>query len=326
MHKKLENYLEEISHFLSGREEREEILAEIRSHILEKAEQEAGPAGEAALEKVIAAYGEPRRVAEKYLDGRPVIAPALQRHLFRYTALLFAVHFVFILFAVIFKKSFIVFPFLFVPRMGVIGAVFYLPMAFLADFGVVALVLYFISRSGREIKLPWPKFALDLDEVKPADAKTAASKIATMVGAGIMLALTGLAVNLFVTHRTIFFFTTNFGKFRPLFMPGPGRLISLAVIATLAAGTVGLIVKAFSLSRRLACWVDAVVDSFALVMIAMVLRQQYTDLFAVRIPVSPAHQTWIYTTLTITLLLIALMVAIDLVASLVRLGRKRPAN
>ena len=73
MFKNLENYLEEISHFLSGREEREEILSEIRSHIMEKAEQEAGAASEASLARVIAAYGKPRQVAEKYLDDRPII-------------------------------------------------------------------------------------------------------------------------------------------------------------------------------------------------------------------------------------------------------------
>lgn len=33
---KLEAYLEEISHYLSGRAEREEILNEIRSHILKR--------------------------------------------------------------------------------------------------------------------------------------------------------------------------------------------------------------------------------------------------------------------------------------------------
>jgi len=36
MPNKLDVYLEEISHYLSGRTEREEILNEIRSHILEK--------------------------------------------------------------------------------------------------------------------------------------------------------------------------------------------------------------------------------------------------------------------------------------------------
>ena len=65
MSEKLEAYLEEISHFLSGREEREEILSEIRSHILEKAAREHGQVSDASLDKVIAAYGPARRVAEK---------------------------------------------------------------------------------------------------------------------------------------------------------------------------------------------------------------------------------------------------------------------
>ena len=324
MHKNLEIYLEEISHFLSGREEREEILAEIRSHILEKAEREAEAVTEASLAKVIATYGKPRRVAETYLDGRPVIAPALQRHLFRYTALLFAAHLVFILFAVIFKKSFIVFPLLFVPRMGVIGAVFYLPMAFMADFGFVALMLYFITRSGREIRLPWPKFALDLDEVKATTVKTAAAKMWTMAGAGIMLVLTGVAVRLFLRFGTIFFVSSNFKKFRPLLLPEPSRGISLIVITMLAAGTIGLFIKLFTLSRRLACWVDLVADGISLVLIGLLLRQQYARLFAVDLPAR--FLTWIKVTLTITLICAALIIAINLVANVVRLGRKRLAK
>ena len=64
MSNKLESYLEEISHFLSGRQEREEILPEIRSYILEKAERDLGGATDAAIDKTIAAYGPARRVAE----------------------------------------------------------------------------------------------------------------------------------------------------------------------------------------------------------------------------------------------------------------------
>jgi hypothetical protein len=217
-----------------------------------------------------------------------------------------------------------VFPFLFVPRLGVIEAVMYLPMAFLADFGATALVLYFITRSGKEVKLPWPKFALDLDEVKPPDAKTAAATIATMVGAGIMLALTGLAVHLYTKFSTIFFVSFNFEKFRPLFMPAPGRYISLAVLAMLAAGTIGLFIKLFSGSRRLACWVDAVTDVFALAMIGVALRQQHGSIFAVTVPAKLG--AWIHVSLTVTLLVVALFIAIDLVANVVRLGRKRRAG
>ena len=105
MPNRLEAYLEEISHFLSGRAEREEILSEIRSHIMEKAAAELGQTSDAALEKVIAAYGPARRVAEKYLDGRSIIAPVYKRYLFRYTTLLFAFHAFLTVVAVLFKKS-----------------------------------------------------------------------------------------------------------------------------------------------------------------------------------------------------------------------------
>jgi len=321
MFKNLENYLEEISHFLSGREEREEILSEIRSHIMEKAAQEAGAASEASLARVIAAYGKPRQVAEKYFDGRPVIAPGFERHLFRYTTLIFAIHLLFIIFAVVFKKSFIVFPFLFIPRLGFIEAVMYLPAAFLSDFGIVTLVLYFITRSGKEVKLPWPKFALDLDEVKAADAKTLASRIATMAGAGIMLALTGFGISLYLKHHSIFFISFNFKKFQPLLLPKPGQFISLAILTMIAAGTIVMFIKAFGASRRLACWVDAAADAVALVLIGLALHQPYTTLFAVAIP--PRLHAWSHVSFIFTLLFIALMVAIDLVKNLVRLGRKR---
>ena len=60
MSNKLEAYLEEISHYLSGRAEREEILSEIRSHILEKAAAEHGGTGDDAVDRAIAAYGPPR--------------------------------------------------------------------------------------------------------------------------------------------------------------------------------------------------------------------------------------------------------------------------
>ena len=85
MSDKLEAYLEEISHFLSGRAEREEILSEIRSHIMEKAAEGPGEFTEAAIEKAITVFGPARKVAEvDTLDeGRPIIAPAYKRYLVR---------------------------------------------------------------------------------------------------------------------------------------------------------------------------------------------------------------------------------------------------
>jgi hypothetical protein len=318
MVKNLEAYLEEIGHFLSGPKEREEILNEIRSHIMEKIAQEGGPVTETALGKIIADYGKPRQVAEKYLDGRPIIAPAYQRFLFRYTWMLFSFHFVLIILGAFFKKSFSVFPFLFIPGRDLADVFLYTPTAFLTDFGIVALVLYYITWTGKETRLPWPRFAIDVNEAKPV------ARGATLIGAGIMLALTGVAVNLFLKFQTIFFISSNLKGFRPLLLPEAGRQVSLVILAMLVAGTLGLFIKLFTLSRRLACWVDASADGIALVLIGRLLSQPYATLFAVAIP--QRLHAWLKITLTVTVLFVALMVAIDLVANVVRLGRGRLAK
>ena len=272
MFEKLETYLEEIGHFLSGREEREEILSEIRSHILEKTEREFGRVTDEALAKVIAGFGPPRRVAARYVAEEPIIAPVYQRFLFRYTALLFGIHFLFILAAVIFHDSFIMFPILFVPRMGPFEALFYLPTAFLFDLGAVTLVLYLITRSGKEVALPWPKFSVDLDEVK-----TPRRRVRAIVGAGFMTALTGFAVYVFIACRTIFVLNLDFSAPRPLFDPAVGYRISLIVIGMLAAGAIAAIVKIFTASR----WVDLASNAVSLALIGLLLRQPFDDPFAV---------------------------------------------
>ncbi len=310
MSERLEAYLEEIGHFLSGREEREEILSEIRSHILEKAEEEHGAVTDDALNKVIAAYGPARQVAGRYVDEPPIIASVYKRFLFRYTALLFGIHALFTLAAVIFRESFIMFPFLFVPRLGPFEAVLYLPTAFVFDLGVVTLVLYFITRSGKEIKLPWPKISVDLDEVR-----TPPRRVLRILGAVFMTAFAGFAVYVFVACRTIFLLSLNFGEPRPLFTPDVGYRISLIVVAMFVAGAVSSIVKAFTDSR----WVDLASNVFSLAMIGLLLRQPFASPFAVAslARLTPA----IRTAAKFFLLFIALMTAIELIKNLVVIGR-----
>ena len=319
MFEKLEAYLEEISHFLSGREEREEILSEIRSHIQEKAEREFGGVTEAALDKVIASYGPARRVAEKYLDGRSIIAPAYKRYLFRYTTFLFAIHAFLTVIAVVFKKDFILFPFIFMPRLGVFEAVMYLPTAFLTDLGIVALVLYFITQSGKDIKLPWPKFAVDLDEVKPPKKNFLLSRIGTFIGLVFMLAITDFALYLYVKHQTIFFKNLDFTNPLPLFTSGAGRRISLIVIAMLASGTLTLLIKLFTSSR----WVDLVSNAVGLVLVGLLLRQPFDNLFSISIPENLLPK--IKFGLKFLLLFIAVMVTIDLIKNVILIARKRLA-
>ncbi len=316
MHKKLDEYLEEISHYLTDADEREEILSELRSHVLERAEQEGGD--DAAVERAIASLGRPRHVAEKYLDDRPIIAPALRRYLFRYTSLLFAVHLVFIGLAVAIGRSYIVFPFFFVPRLGIIDAVMYLPMAFLTDFGLVALVLFFVTRSRRDVRLPWPKLAIDLDRANP---RTVASAAANLLGGGIMLAIAWVLFQFTRTHGAFFLLRIRSGEFQPLLRPAPGRLLSWIVIALLVAGAVERLIKAFTRSWRLRCWATAISDGCALLLIAAALGALSPGMFAADVP-ARLH-AWLYKTLVWTALVVALVVAIDLVTNLVRLGRER---
>jgi len=311
MYEKLEAYLEEISHFLSGREEREEILSEIKSHILEKAEQEHGEVTETALDKVIAAYGPARRVAEKYLDGHSIIAPVFTRYLFRYTSFLFAVHFLITAVAVIFTKSFLVFPFLLVPRMGVFDALFYLPTAFLYDLGLVTLILYFITRSKKEIKLPWPRFAVDLDEVKRPRRL-----ILSVLGLGAMLAGTGLTLYLYVRYHSIFFLNLDFPEPRLLFTPETGKWFSLAVIAMFAVGTVALCVKFFTSSP----WVDVIKNGICVIIVGMLFRLPLDNAFAFS-PSTRARLSIKYT-LMVTLFFISIGFVVDFIKSLVLSSRK----
>ena len=315
MSDQLEAYLEEIGHFLSGREERDEILGEIRSHILEKAEREQGGATEDGLAKVIAAYGPPRRVAARYMDENPIIAPIYRRFLFRYTALLFTLHALLTLAAVIFREDFIMFPFLFIPRLGAFDAVFYLPTAFLFDLGAVTLVLYFITRSGKEVELPWPKFALDIDEVRPPKPKALAA-----AGAGVMLALTVFAAWVFGRFGTVFVLGLGPDAPRPLLVPEVGRRLSLIVLAMLAAGAIGAAARLLTASR----WIDVASGIVSLVLIGLLLRQPFDAPFAVGslnrlVP-------WLRMTLVFTLLIVAFFVAVDLVKALVALGRRRLAR
>jgi hypothetical protein len=317
---KLDAYLEEVSHYLAGRAEREEILTEIRSHVLEKAEAEFGDAGDAALAKVIAGYGPPRRVAERYLDGRPIIAPAYRRYLVRYTSFLFAIHAALTLVAVVFKKSFVMFPFIFMPRLGVFDAVMYLPTAFLTDLGFVALVLYFITQSGKDVRLPWPKFALDLDEVKPPAKGTVWEKVFLAAGAVAMLAVTDFALSLYVKHRTIFFVNLDWRNPRPLLTPEVGQRLSLIIIAGFASWTLAMFAKILFTTR----WIDVVSDAVSLVIIGLLLGQPFDNPFAVNVPAAALSK--IKFALTFLLLFVALMTTIDLVKNLIRIGRRRLAK
>ncbi len=314
MFEKLDAYLEEISHFLSGRTEREEILSEIKSHILEKAEQEFGEVTPEALVKVISTYGPARRVAEKYLEGRAIIAPAYRRYLFRYTALLASLHTLLAVMAVVFKKTFVIFPVVFMPQLGVADLLMYLPAAYLADLGFVSLILFFLTQSGKEIRLPWPKLSVDIDEVKPRRGLAG-----DIIGFVLMAALSIAALIVFFRHGTIFFVNLDFIRAKPLLTPAAGQWFSLALIGLWLTETVRLLVRFFVRSP----WVDVVRGFVSLLFVAMMVSRPVSNIFAVPLPEWLAPH--IRLSVTITLFIIAFFTALDFIKSLVIALRKRLA-
>ncbi len=196
----------------------------------------------------------------------------------------------------------------------------YLPMAFLADLGLVAVVLYFVTQSGKDVKLPWPKIGVDLDEVKPPK-KAFWGRVGTAVGAVVMLAVTDFALYVFARYHTIFlYFNRTAPTRKPLLTPEAGRYLSLIVIASLAVSTMALLVKLFTRSP----WVNIVSNVISLGLIGLILRQSFDDLFAINIPekLLPVVKA----NIKITLLVIALIITYELVRDIVRVSRRKLAR
>jgi hypothetical protein len=232
MHENLEKYLKEISHYLAVKQGAEEILAEIRSHILEKAERESGGVTAESLDKTIAAYGRPRDVASQYMDGDEIISPTFRKHLFRYTAMLFAIHFVLTVLAVSFRTSIVAIPFFFIPKMSALWAVLYLFMALVYDFGVVALILYIVTQRNGDVRLPW--FGIRLARRGESGLKKPRPAVLAM-----LVAFFGVLLYLFLRYHTLFFYSVNFSRPESLLNPAGSVFFSILFLAAFACDIVG---------------------------------------------------------------------------------------
>jgi hypothetical protein len=232
MFENLEAYLQEIGRYLPVKGGGEEIIAEIRSHILEKAERETGEATRESVQAVIASYGRPQDVAAQYIEGNGIIAPVFRRHLFRYTWILFAVHAALTLLAVGFHVSILMFPFFFIPRMPAWAALVYLPMAWLADFGLVAFTLFVVTQKNRTPSLPWLRIfhSRPIRQPRPRVLVTLIFVLAVFVA-------------LFIRYRTIFFYSANLRPFESLMDPTASMVISIMFIAAILCHVVAYAVR-----------------------------------------------------------------------------------
>lgn len=307
MFKKLDAYLEEIGHYLGSGKDKQEILKEIKSHIQEKAEKESGGMTDDAIERVIAAFGNPRGVAEKYMDDSRIIDPTYKGHLLRYTMILFAFHFALILLSIIFKVSMVVIPFFYIPRIDSFQALFYLPMAFVFDLGLVGLILYFVTQSRKEIHLPWPKINLDWDKIgEPVRSRPRIALFVLMVLGYIAL------VWIYQRTGTLFFKTIDFQDPRPLLAPAASHWYSLGLLALLGIGVAAYAVKFFVASE----WVDLLRSACQLIILGLLFNSPAEKPFSEFVYLDLQHIANILVTI------LALLLAIDFLKSLVIIGKK----
>jgi hypothetical protein len=227
MENKLENYLGEINHYLVVPTGATEILLEIKSHILEKTVETYGDVKPENIEKTIAEYGSPRKIAEKYLEETHIIAPSFRNYLFRYTWILFAFHFGLTCLVYLFRTDIHMFPPLFsIPYMkNIFDLLNQVTMTFIYDFGIVALLLYFITQSKKDIKLPWPK--LITSRKKGKKLQPPQPKIIYLL---LGVAGTSILLYLFLTYETIFFKSLNYGIPEPVITSPASFLYSLVIL------------------------------------------------------------------------------------------------
>jgi hypothetical protein len=262
MYQNLENYLTEISHYLAVKEEADEILAEIKSHILDKTESKFGTITVEGIDKIISRYGNPQQVAAKYLEGSEIISPTFKRHLFLYTGILFACHFALTLFAFLFNFSMVGFPFLYIPDMNIGQLIYYIPMAFIYDLGLVGIFLYLVTQKKRDIRLPWPKLVAKAESAKEMKKP----KILFMV---LLIVVFSYFLYLFVRLGTMFVASINYpGNWVPLLGPNASLYYSLLFLAMIACEVIGYAVRFINRSR----WIDLIKNSAILILLQFVLN------------------------------------------------------
>ncbi len=269
MSESLERYLREIDHYLAVKRNAKEILAEIRSHILEKAADGQGRISDESIERAISAYGAPREVAAQYLEGAEVIAPVFRKHLFRYTWLLFAAHCAAMAASIVFDLSIVMFPLFIIPRMPGYLWIFYVPMAFVADFGLVAFILMLVTQRRQDLKLPWPTIFLGRPRrgpgLEPPRKRTLAATLALLAVAAFFLA----------RYRTLFFYSVNGGAPVSLLEPASALFYSALFFSMLACAVIALAVRFIVNSA----WVNLARDVVMLLLLWVVWNRPVAPAF-----------------------------------------------
>ncbi|MFC2164457.1 hypothetical protein ACFLT2_05610 [Acidobacteriota bacterium] len=291
MYDKLEKYLEEIDHLLVVSEGRQEILEEIRSHILERAEDESGQVTDESLAMAISRYGSSQQVASKYVGDYQIISPTFKKYLFRYTGILFVVHMLLIFFASLFNTNVYLFPFFFIPRLDLIHVLNFIPMALLYDLGLVGVVLYFITQKNKEIRLPWLKLKLPGPDGQAPGLPKPKPLVLLFMSVGFVLVLA-----VFIHFQTLFFYSLNFNEPKSLFGSTASLWYSLALLFVFGVAVLSYALRFICNSR----WIELAKYGIFLSVFFLVIN----------VPIADAHFFMDYPELKMMALVIISVIAV----------------
>lgn len=285
MYKNLDVYLEEISKYLVGHPDKNEILMEIKSHILDSTESEHSEINEQNLERMIQQFGAPEIIVQNYLEDQVIIKGHYRYQWFQYIVILFALSFSTTLITHILGESLYIFPFLYIPSISTLELILYVPMLFFFDLGLVTFVLYKMSHSKKQYDLPVYK------EKKRKERKIASKIFAAILG----MFLIG-CIYVFNKYNTIFIIIkTMKNDVQPIFGNDP-PLLSILVMCLILLEILQLLLKKI-LSMRIAF----TVIQFGLLVVIIGL---YKDLSIIAIEGESLKSLWILITLLFTYSLI----------------------
>jgi hypothetical protein len=217
----------------------------------------------------------------------------------------FLVHVAFTVLAVVLKTRLLILPFFYIPMMDNLQDLFYFPMILIYDLGLVGIILYFVTQSRKDIKLPWPK--LKLNWQKMADSRQAKPKILPFVLVSLGYAA---LVYAYLRNNTLFFKSLNPGKVESLFTPEASLWYSLALLSILGIGILAYFSKFFTRSE----WVNLLRSACQLAILGIVINR----------PIGNAIREFFYFDIHLAadliVALIAVILVIDFLKSLLILG------
>jgi HAAS len=154
----LTRFIDEVSAHLGRTRGKDEDLRELRSSILDRAEElGSGVAGDTEIRAVLNSLGDPAEVALAYSGERYLVAPRMYRPFVIYTGILFAIHLVMILAATAMDAAIEIFPVnaLKVARPeSIFSLLAVVVQALLMDIGLMVVLFTLAARSKRTLRSP----------------------------------------------------------------------------------------------------------------------------------------------------------------------------